>query len=560
MKLSVVVLVLLGAVPAAAPPAFAGESPAGAAEALRKTDSFAGGVLSRLRGLRSALDTVQSSVDKSSLSDEDKRALARQITETRTAVNAGVGLASSIKGYTGSAAQAMDLYGEVESIRNKARALDLDGGGNLGTSLLALSRLLKSHGGKVPLLGSALEAYGDVTEKLLDALAGLARVIEENRRQGHVGAGTSTEEPHRNNVLWKQDPAVFKADTYAPCAPPYAYRSIEAANEWRVLLLWDEPNDRWYVIRGRVEAESVYRDHLLTGRTPSAKALRDVLEPAPYRKHMEARAMGEKICRYFDDLSARDLTWAGELAKTDLPYYDVPLFRASFALDAKFPPRVWALMKLFFDRYHKAKRPDLAGRVRDRAVSFGCAEARNWKPPDGTGGTGGGGGWSAYGTPAVKWKSEETTGVGSAKYSLLFGAMVQVKMSPDGRVTFGRIVPFRGNTNAGLGGKVRSGRFRISFVKAVKHNNGSISILTRSEVSFSGVLRTVEGTRGVSHQGTKQRGFLFSPTNGHRGLDALKDKEITLGPPAGADFTAKGDDDGSLGDAMKVWQELKAKD
>jgi len=558
MKRALIAVTLVTLVALAGDACVAGETRPSAGSVLKKTDTVAGCVLARLRELRSLIDSVRTSVEKSELPRGEKDKLLERIAETKGAVNTGVGIASSVKGYTGSATQAMDLYGEVKSIQAKARALDLDGSGRLGTSLLALARALKSCGGKVPVIGKALEAYGEATEKLLDALAGLATVIEEHRRQGHVGLGTSSEKPHRNSVLWKQDKAVFEADTYAPCAPPYAFRSVEAAKAWNLLLIWDQPNDTWYIITRRVESEQIYRDHLLLGRALSAKALRDALQSKPYKSHMEARATGERICRYFSALADRDLTWATELAGSDLPYNSVPLFRAKFALDKSFPAGVWALMKLFYVRYNKAGRADLAKRVKDRAISFGCSAARDWKPSDDTA-VAGEDVWSAWGTPAIKWKSKETTGTGSAKYYMIFGALVQVRLSANGQITFGKIVPFRQGRHSVYGGKVSSGQFRISFVKVSQRRDDSFSVLTRSEITFNGVVTHAKGKIPVSHKGTKERTFGFGGINGHRGIEAFKGRKLTLGPPASASFTAKNDNDGSLRDAMKIYKKMRSR-
>jgi hypothetical protein len=495
---------------------------ADAAGRLKDADAKAGLAIEALQGIAGRLTQVSEAVARAELPAAEAAALAERLSEARRLVDASLGVAGSIKKYTGGAGEALDLAGRIGEIRSTVRSLDLGGDGRLAVGLKTLSALLDKYGGKVPGIGPVLEAYGRTTGSLLDAIARVADTIEENSRQLHVGAGTSHLRPRHNNVLWKQDREVFEAETYAPCGPSYAYRPIDRS-EHALLLLWDAPADKWHILRRDAKIEDVHGDDLLLGVALRPAEMADFLLGPAYDRYARDRAAAGEIAGFLQSLAGEGRERAAALEGSGLPCWDFPLFRARFARDGAFPPKVWAVLKSFFDGHSAEGRTEQAERLRQRALAWGCADAAGWAGQGGGGGT-----WTQTGALlCAVWTGKRPRGTQT------------VRLDATGAVSIdksGKVVPIvtdviaSASRSLGYQGRLTSGNVRVEVI-GVREGFHSWYVETKWTFTIEGAVVDSRGNAVDKGREVREETYGFNLRWAeHPGLEAVR--KFTHGAPA----------------------------
>lgn len=362
-----------------------------AASLLINANKKTGLVINGLRSLlQQDLKRVLTGVDNSELIYDDKISLKQKIRNSEAAIYDALNRAMAIQNIFQKTGEIFEVASEIDNILSTAHTLKIYGGGGaLASNLIGLSKALQKYGGKVPLLGTALEKYGEITEKLLGALGDLSSKITELKYQNRIGAGTSASSSRCNQVLWDNHREIWKQHTYSPRGPGYAYLPFETNTP---LLLWDEPADTWYIIDRNVRFKLVYGDNLTIGRKLTAPDLRDYLEKSRYKKIMADRDIGLRIARFltrsnelmpFGSQNVIDMYHAW---KTVRSYYEKHCwfasrpdeFTAHFTFDPSFKSKVWTLLEKLFYGLSDRKRFDLAEKLRTQAIEWGCEDAQNW--------------------------------------------------------------------------------------------------------------------------------------------------------------------------------------
>ncbi|MBL9093044.1 MAG: hypothetical protein JNL96_17630 [Planctomycetaceae bacterium] len=246
--------------------------------------------------------------------------------------------------YSGKVTDALDMAYEVDALR---RAIVSD---DLGVQLKTLGEALQKFGGKVPLIGKALEAYGEVTTGLVDATDRLQKQIVEVRNQGALGSGTygGEKDPRYKQLVRQFGKEFAQSSTFAPTFPREVFRPIDKPRS--VALLWDEEKQAWYRLDGEVPIETVFRD-VRTARDdrPTVVQLKQLGEN--YAQIEQRQAMAEAFRDYLRQAAKPGLSPPGEaLLKAGgagsvlraLP--DAERFRARFVYDGKFRSGVLTLL------------------------------------------------------------------------------------------------------------------------------------------------------------------------------------------------------------------------
>lgn len=169
--------------------------------------------------------------------------------------------------HAGKAASAIDALMELKSLADAARQRK---GGELGAALHVAATVMEKYGAKVPIIGKAIEVYGQVTKGILDATDQIAQTVEQNRNQGMIGAGTYG---GTDNPLWqalvKQYPDIAQGGhTLAPAGVPYVYEPVGVAQGWS--LVWDPKAKQWHKVnQPAATVEEIYRERVIAKGHPT---------------------------------------------------------------------------------------------------------------------------------------------------------------------------------------------------------------------------------------------------------------------------------------------------
>jgi len=238
--------------------------------------------------------------------------------------------------YSGKVTDALDMVYEVDALR-KAIVSD-----DLSVQLKTLGEAMKKYGGKVPLIGKALEAYGEVTTGLVDATDRLQKQIVEVRNQGMLGSGTygGEKDPRYKQLVRQFGKEFAQSSTFAPTFPREVFRPVDKPRS--VVLLWDEEEQAWYRLDGEVPIETVFHD-VRTARDdrPTVVQLKHLGENYAQIKRREAMAAAFR--EYLRQAAAPGLSPRNEALQKAagaggvlMALQDAERFRARFVYDGKF--------------------------------------------------------------------------------------------------------------------------------------------------------------------------------------------------------------------------------
>ncbi len=167
--------------------------------------------------------------------------------------------------HSGKVGSALDALMELKSLAEQARQRR---GGELAAALHVAATIMEKYGSKVPIVGKAIEIYGQVTKGILDATDKIAKTIEENRNQGMIGVGTygGTDNP-LYQALIKQYPDLAAGRTFAPGDVPYVYEPIGVSPGWS--LIWDPQSKTWHKVnQPAATVAEIYRERVIAKGHP----------------------------------------------------------------------------------------------------------------------------------------------------------------------------------------------------------------------------------------------------------------------------------------------------
>ncbi len=230
----------------------------------------------------------------------------------------------------------------------------------MAANLGLLSKLMEDCGGKIPILGEGISAYGKAARALLDSTKQAAITIDKKRNQGAISgqgyykAGHSKEKYEK---LLAKYPDLANNYTYLPKSPYFVYESVEPGQP---TLIWDEESKDFYRINTGTPVESIYKMRLLTGKRSSPyelKVMSDKWETVGGVRSKDAMAFGTlfetmaKTKRYSD---SKKIFWE---VRDNNSYIiqvllnDMEMFQAKYIFDANFKQSVHGSLVELYNKF-----------------------------------------------------------------------------------------------------------------------------------------------------------------------------------------------------------------
>lgn len=217
--------------------------------------------------------------------------------------------------YSDKVTAAMDVYDEILEVRKRMDA-DYQTLGALGAELDALGSMMK-HADKVPILGEAIAAYGNITVKMVDKLGQVANTIDKNKNQGLIGIGVSdtNEKARIFHEFQRNHPKELTGINYEPSTPPYLYVPEDEARGGSSVL-WDEENKRFTLVPKDVPAKDIFKMTLLIDKRLSAPDL--IMHMDEWKKGGAKRLeTGRAMHSFFNKLRKNCLTAVSQVTRED---------------------------------------------------------------------------------------------------------------------------------------------------------------------------------------------------------------------------------------------------
>lgn len=314
-------------------------------ESVEKTEEAINKAEEGLEEVKKVLNKLKQS---GKISEKDFLRYRQLIAESEYALDTSKTPLKQYNKYSGKVLKASELYNEINQIRNQYNK-DLNSQGSTAASLRILAQAMQNYGEKVPVLGYAIEIYGETTQKLLDATYQASMTIDKNRNQGAISgsgvyrAGASRE---KQEIFSRQFPQHARNIMYIPTTPDYVYRAQAGLND---IFIWDEENKSFYKVPGTAPVETLYKLKLLTGRRATPFEMKILSEKWETVGKPLAKS-AHKIATLFEILNEEDRysplrAALYEVRSKNYDYLadalnDPELFRALYLLDNGFRNRV----------------------------------------------------------------------------------------------------------------------------------------------------------------------------------------------------------------------------
>ena len=307
-----------------------------------------------------------------SLPPAQRRAIQEQIRIARQSLNGYSRRFKVFNKYAGKVTEVFDMVNTVEELRKGAAERR---GGPLAGQLHCIAKVMDKFGGEVPILGDAIQMYGQLTTGLLDATDKLDRKIQASRNQDMIGAGCYSWFNPKYRALKSRFGADFAdGDTYAPSGPRFVYRSI--SQRGKVCLIWDEDTGKWHKLDNpKADVASIHRENLLAGRRRTPREL--VVIANQWDKLVAGRATAMEA--YKEIIATRDsflysMAYYKVKAEFDLPLWemlqDPELFRANMLFNRDFSAKMhefMATLKAEKERMREEREEQIAKAKADAA-------------------------------------------------------------------------------------------------------------------------------------------------------------------------------------------------
>ncbi|WP_461833561.1 hypothetical protein [Desulfothermus sp.] len=153
----------------------------------------------------------------------------------------------NMSSYLDTLTKGYDYYKKIVDLGSKLKVIDSTGydknTSELARSLLTLGTIMSEFGEQIPLIGSFLKGYGDITSQFVDVINGLKQKIDKNINQGCIGTGSALIGDIRNKAMLDQGYHVLV------CREPGfrdLYVNIEDPSD---VYLWDK--DAYRLVDGK---------------------------------------------------------------------------------------------------------------------------------------------------------------------------------------------------------------------------------------------------------------------------------------------------------------------
>ncbi len=209
------------------------------------------------------LDTLAALVMKTANNPARRETLAK-IKAAQEVLESTSGVFEKFESMSETVTKPMEIWKEVNEFKSQLEE-EQRNQGNLAVQMRLISTLMNKYGGDVPLIGGFIEAYGQLTNGILDATNKLAQTIDKNRNQDMVGDGSTSTGVTRNlNKLFEaQAREQFLRGLWAPAQPPWVYALVE---DEHTQIIWDAQNEKWYPAPKGSEPSVIFRLVLLAGK------------------------------------------------------------------------------------------------------------------------------------------------------------------------------------------------------------------------------------------------------------------------------------------------------
>jgi len=328
--------------------------PLWAQDPLEKTDREFRAVADSVKKTQETVDKWRSGLiqaekflrSKKGLSPAQRSAIQEQIRTARRSLNGYSKRFKVFSKYAGKVTEVFDMVNTVNELRKGAAERR---GGPLAGQLHCIAKVMEKFGGEVPILGDAIQMYGQITTGLLDATDKLDKKIQGARNQNMIGAGCYSWFNPKYRALKSQFGADFAdGDTYAPSGPRFVYRSINQRG--KVCLIWDDETGKWHKLDNpKANVASIYRENLLAGRRRSPREL--VVIANQWNKLVAGRTKAMEA--YKEIIATRDSFLYSQAyykvkGEYDLPLWemlqDPELFRANLLFNREFAAKMREFM------------------------------------------------------------------------------------------------------------------------------------------------------------------------------------------------------------------------
>lgn len=313
-------------------------------------------VLDNIKGQLQFAKEELKKLSKNPQKAKEAKNLIKTIEETENVLAAYKKPIKKFNKYADKASSAVDIYSEIYDIHEKYQK-DKALQGELGGNLRLLSIAMQKFGDKVPLLGDAIKAYGDITAGLLDKTMQVGLAIDQNRNQGAISgpgsyaAGYSRE---KNQILKQKYSYLADNLTYVPTTPAYVYRATEGDHP---VLIWDEETKDFYLVKSDVPVEKLFKMKLLVDHRPEAKEMKvltDNWETVGFTRlktGLAVQTLFEEVSKQAGYPLTKQFYYQVKDQNLDIFYdmfHDLDTFNARYMFDPSFRAAVDNTLKQFY--------------------------------------------------------------------------------------------------------------------------------------------------------------------------------------------------------------------
>lgn len=241
------------------------------------------------------------------------KAAAAKLKNAQSTLERSQDILGNFGDYSDKVTAAMDVYDEILEVRKRMDA-DYQTLGALGAELDALGSMMK-HADKVPILGQAIAAYGEMAVKMVDKLGQVANTIDEHKNQGMIGIGISdtNEKARIFHEFQRNHPKELTGINYEPSTPPYLYVPEDEARGGSSVL-WDEENKQFTLVPKDIPAKDIFKMTLLIDKRLSAPDL--IMHMDEWKKGGAKRLdTGRAMHSFFNKLRKNCLTAVSQVAR-----------------------------------------------------------------------------------------------------------------------------------------------------------------------------------------------------------------------------------------------------
>ncbi|MBI5624509.1 MAG: hypothetical protein HY924_12085 [Elusimicrobia bacterium] len=224
-----------------------------------------------VRQAREAMAAAYEKVKSSPLDPAQKKAALAKIREVSKTLQK---YDRPLKRFTDAAApvtRAQEVWQDLNELQETVEK-DRASQGALAGDMRMIAKVMSDLGSEVPVIGGFVEAYGKMTDGMLDATGRVAEKLAAERNQGMVGGAgvySAGETREKSSALKAKYPDLFDDMTFEPSQPPWVYTPI--GQERKPQLVWDGKG--WEKVPEDADAVAIFRMSLRAGRRPDPAAL-----------------------------------------------------------------------------------------------------------------------------------------------------------------------------------------------------------------------------------------------------------------------------------------------